>query len=140
MEKLKRICFREDYLKHTPRLFLTAWERFNLVWLRRDMESTIDRYGASQFRNWKSDLSSGLSTLSSSGQSLVTGANQWATGSWCLIQMESIRLLSGSQTLSSGLTTYTNGVESCFRCGTKKCQFLSAHRWGGTIAIRSKSG
>ncbi|NQK57516.1 YhgE/Pip domain-containing protein [Streptococcus suis] len=65
--------------------------------------------GASQLESGSQTLSNGLTTLTTSGQVLVTGANQLATG--LVSYTDGVnQAATGSQTLSSGLTTYTNGV------------------------------
>ncbi|WNO87061.1 YhgE/Pip domain-containing protein [Streptococcus suis] len=67
--------------------------------------------GASQLESGSQTLSNGLTTLTTSGQALVTGANQLAAG--VVSYTDGVnQAVTGSQTLSSGLTTYTNGVAS----------------------------
>ncbi|MHC3597299.1 YhgE/Pip family protein [Streptococcus suis] len=67
--------------------------------------------GASQLESGSQTLSNGLTTLTTSGQALVTGANQLAAG--VVSYTDGVnQAATGSQTLSSGLTTYTNGVAS----------------------------
>ncbi|MEG3251898.1 YhgE/Pip domain-containing protein [Streptococcus suis] len=67
--------------------------------------------GASQLESGSQTLSNGLTTLTTSGQALVTGANQLAIG--VVSYTDGVnQAATGSQTLASGLTTYTNGVAS----------------------------